>query len=422
MNGIADEPPIPGPTKIALAAIYPATLAFVMVFRSGAVKTALFGAAAGLGLAAAAAVLRSPSARIGARNRMRRNALPAASAFLYLLVVWISTLRTGLAGQTTQAAVASVLLFLLFVVFPILTDRRAAVLYSVKAFVVSGMATIIVTWGMLAARLAAGLPWGVASADSLQMEKKAIVDALSAPFILRGPFLHPNTLGLVCAGLIAGLFILRADEQRPHVRQGLGACLALCVLTLAASVSVIAAFPALLAAAGMTVFAGSRAWDRGLRAAAVAGILFFNFAVAAGLNLDYLDRLPIHSSTRVELWDRAIEIAREQPIWGLGRGGVEGRLPYGMSAHNTIIETALERGLPAMAFSSLVFILLLLRLPPARDPLSRGILHLVLAAVFLSAFEVLPLGSLWVMSADVLALAVPFVALGRTLDSPAPEP
>ncbi|MDD8026484.1 MAG: hypothetical protein PHI34_08210 [Acidobacteriota bacterium] len=413
-------------TKAAVASLYVAVLVFLFGLRSGLLKAIVFGLAAGLEIVAAVILLRSQSVRETAGRGLRRIALPAIAAGLYVAALWISGLRIGGLREVEPAAIATVLLGLLFLVLPVLVRDRNGLLFSVRAYVGAGLATVLISWGLLMAELLAGLGWGVARPAKLVYEKKAIMEALGLPFILKGPFLHPNVLGMLAAGLIAGLMILRAGERRIVIRRLETGALVLCGLTIAASLSIIAAIPALFTAAGMTLFARSRIWDRGIRAAAVAGILFFNFAAAFGLRLDFLLRLPIRSWVRIELWTQAVASIRANPTWGIGQSGVNRLLPFHLSSHNTMIEAALGRGIPAMILASLILIWLLLRLPPDRDPLSRGILHLVLAAVFLQAFEVLPLGSLWIMSADMLALALPLAALAgaspTALDSPPGPP
>lgn len=411
---MVDAPPegrMTGAAKAALALLPSSILIYVTSFRSGALKLFLFGLAAGFGLIAAVGTLRHPNALAAARRRLMALAPLTAAASVYLVAVWVSALKTGLRGQAVPAWEASLVLPLLLFVLPTFIDSHRTLAFALRAFVAAGMAMIASAWVLLLARLLTGLPWGVTTANALRLEKKAIVESLGLPFILKGPFLHPNMLGLAATGVLAGLFILRAGELRRTRRRLYDASLLLCGATIVVSLSVIAAFAALLTWAGMTVFRKARWWDGSLRIAAVAGILFFNVAAASGWRLDALDSLPIRSWTRVELWNRAIESVRESPLWGIGRAEADRRAPFGMSAHNTWIETALVRGLPAMAASSLFLILLLFRLPRARDPLARGLLHLVLGAVFLQAFEVLPLGSLWIQNTDVLALALPFAAL-----------
>ncbi len=401
-----------GAAKAALALMPSSILFYVTSLRSGALKLFLFGLAAGFGLIAAVGTLRRSGALAAARRRLVALAPLTAAATVYLVAVWVSALKTGIRGQAIPALEASVVLPLLLLVLPTFIDSHRTMVFALQAFVAAGMAMIASAWVLLLARILTGLEWGVAAGSALRLEKKAIIEALGLPFILKGPFLHPNMLGLAATGVVAGLFILRAGELRRTRRRLYDAALLLCGSTIVVSLSVIAAFAALLIGAGMTVFRKARWWDCSLRIAAVAGILFFNVAAASGLRLDALDSLPIRSWTRVELWNRAIESVQESPLWGIGRAEADRRTPFeGMSAHNTWIETALVRGLPAMAASSLLLILLLIRLPRARDPLARGLLHLVLGAVFLQAFEVLPLGSLWIQNTDVLALALPFAAL-----------
>jgi O-antigen ligase len=108
-----------------------------------------------------------------------------------------------------------------------------------------------------------------------------------------------------------------------------------------------------LAVAAALVAAGRRP-DRA-PAVPIAGFLlvFMTIAVTAAVAVGGADGVRAGDEVRADLWSAAADLAREEPLWGLGIGAFEAQNPVSDDAdlrwaHHEYLEVALEAGAPGL--------------------------------------------------------------------------
>jgi len=407
------------PAALVLIAAIP--LVYTFDFLSFPVKVILIVLSLAVLLAQAGRLCVRPAVRMEAAARLGRQKALLAAGIGYLLASWISMPMSGSRSELLAMLVATFTLVFSFLVVPVLAVRSRDIEAILEAVAIAGMAVIAVSWLLALLKVVGGPSWGLAPAGDLIFEKRALLEKWSIPFALKGPFAHPSFLGEVVICSTPGLLLMARKAARPRTRILVGLALLLCLLTLAASFSIIACIPFVLTLLGMTIFRPA-AFHRLLGVGAAASVLFFTVAVLAGWSFDFLNHLPLRSETRVLLWDRAVALIHAAGSWGMPPEQAVRLMPYGLAAHNTVIETALLFGIAAMIFYSLTVLLVLWQTSRhVRDVSGRAVFYLVLATVVMQSFEYIPLGHFGLLNFYFIVIVVPFLLL-REGSAPAAGP
>jgi hypothetical protein len=344
------------------------------------------------------------------RFRLSQNKVVLSLVLLYIALIWLSALKTGVQPKLVNLIVSSTTLIFIHLFFPVITSQSKDVDRLIKAIVVIGMAAVAVSWLMYFGKVILNVDWGVILRRDLVLEKKDLLEKLGIPFAMKGPFVHSNYLGLLVALLVPCLLYILRTSKSLRIRRWVGISLGSCFFTLVTSLSVISAIPAALTALGF-VFVRRPWFHQAIRVGAVVLILFFNLAVIARIDMQFMHRLPIRSDTRILLWNRAIELIHQGGEWGTNTTHAYQSMPFNMRAHNTIIDTALVNGIPAMIVYSLYLILILFVITPRSEvPLSLCVFYIVISTIAMQFFEYLPFGRVGViMNFFFLITTVPYI-------------
>ncbi|MCX6565872.1 MAG: hypothetical protein NTW38_05535 [Candidatus Aminicenantes bacterium] len=352
--------------------------------------------------------------RRSAVRRLRQAPTFQVIAFFYLGTLWLSALRTGLMPKLRDLLAITLTLIFTHILFPILALHRERLVLIMKAIVATGMAAMAFSWLMLFAKWVFGWNAGVMLLKSLLLEKKMLTERLGFPYLLKGPFLHPNALGLLAVATVPCVlyFVKTAQTRRTH--RFFEAGLILCALTLGASLSILSAIPVILAVVGF-MFGKRKRFHQAVCLGASGMILFFFFVILSGANVGFLKSLPIPGETRVILWNQATALIQKTHGGGIAPDQAVAGLSYGLTSHNTFYETALLHGIPA--FIALTIYLLasvfILR-PRSEDPLGLSIFYLFICWLIMLCVEILFLGHFKILSYHVLVLAIPFSLLNKS--------
>jgi len=387
-----------------------ASLTYAFSFDRGPLKSLFYVVSFAACLILSFLRLRHPSIRKDLRFRLSQNKVVLSLVLLYIALIWLSALKTGVQPKLVNLIVSSTTLIFIHLFFPVITSQSKDVDRLIKAIVVIGMAAVAVSWLMYFGKVILNVDWGVILRRDLVLEKKDLLEKLGIPFAMKGPFVHSNYLGLLVALLVPCLLYILRTSKSLRIRRWVGISLGSCFFTLVTSLSVISAIPAALTALGF-VFVRRPWFHQAIRVGAVVLILFFNLAVIARIDMQFMHRLPIRSDTRILLWNRAIELIHQGGEWGTNTTHAYQSMPFNMRAHNTIIDTALVNGIPAMIVYSLYLILILFVITPRSEvPLSLCVFYIVISTIAMQFFEYLPFGRVGViMNFFFLITTVPYI-------------
>jgi hypothetical protein len=342
-------------------------------------------------------------------RRLRQVPTFAVIAFFYLGAIWLSALRTGLRPKLRDLLAVTATLFFSHILFPILALRRERLVLIMKTIVATGMAAIAFSWFMLFAKWVFGWNAGVMLLKDLILEKKILTERLGLPYLLKGPFPHPNALGLLAVAMVPCVlyFVKTAKTRRTH--HFYEASLILCALTLGASLSILSAIPVILAVVGF-IFGKRKRFQQAVCLGASGIILFFFVVILSGANVSFLKSFPIPGETRVMLWNQASALIQETHGGGIAPDQAVAGLSYGLASHNTFYETALLHGIPAFIVLTIYLLASVFFLRPrSEDPLGLAIFYLFIGWLIMLCFEILFLGHFRILSYHVFVLAVPFL-------------
>ena len=332
-----------------------------------------------------------------------------AALGLYLLWLWVSAFKTGWKPAAAILLGSTATLLFIHLILPLGLRRRADLIAPIRVLAVLFSLAAAASLILGLAKILFGLDYGIAVPAGLYLEKKELLQAFGLPFIVQGIYGHPNRLGMMSVLAIPALLAWRKECPTRTGRNWLAAAIAACLAAVFVSLSVIAAVPA---AAAFVLFRTARepAWRRSILAALIAVVLFFNFAVILRWDMGFLAGLPITSKGRIMLWKIAVPAISQRAVFGWGAKTVSGLLPYDFPAHNSILETGLGSGLPAMLAYSFYLILLLLRFWRIdHSPPSQAVLGIFLVYVFMQFFESIRLGAPGVLSFPAVMIAVPYL-------------
>lgn len=271
-------------------------------------------------------------------------------------------------GRHLGGAAAGLLLMAAVTRWSVDRDRLAAAL---TATVMIGIAAVAVGIRSTTAPGYKGLP----------MVLSPIANPPALPFadVLGQPFVNPNAIG-IAALMLACLSVAAAVLSRPPARWQFamraagvgGGLIALPVIAVTQSRSVLLA---LLVVGALTLWAWRPRWRRAAAGVAVVGAV----CLAAFLARDPQARagLRVSLGDRTQHWSTASALLAEHPWRGIGLNGYRREAPIQVHAHNVLLQTALDLGVPgALAYLAVIVMLLhqaqrTTRLGP--EPLHRAI-------------------------------------------------
>ena len=327
----------------------------------------------------------------------------AARLALLGLALIAAALVVARRPRMLEALVRSPLVFFtLFAVLDLVASAvaerpLASLRYAVGLFAVEVMA-VAVAETFTARVLVAGLLATVGSKIVLSLALAGSPDAWWSGTRFMGALGSPNPMG-AAAGLAYLLIVLHGwyDWPRTSARAGLAAAGLAATVTLAAtrSVSAVAATMAVLVVLTPLSRVREAGWrERAAWAAAAAVLLLPTLVISGGGELAPARVLtPAQSiDLRAGWWAMLLQAIWRQPWLGYGAGstmwlGLPGTPPWGASAHNLYLETAVWAGIPAAITMALFIVAMLVAVVRSRRMGRADRIGLAIPALFYAALS-----------------------------------
>lgn len=312
---------------------------------------------------------------------------------LYIVTIWISSYKTGIKENIAMISGLSVVLFIMHFIFPVFIKTREDFIFIPKSLFVIGLLNAIFAAEFLVLYKKFNINYGIADVMDLS-DKVNVLPSLKMPRLL-GIFSNPNSLGILMAiSLPAGLMLVM-EAKKLTSKLMFVLCLLVLFFVLISSFSR-ASILSMLFIGVLFCALYFKAMLNIIKTLLLLLTLTVNFLILNGIELSFLKKLFASSTSnmRVDLWNKGIEMSRNNPFYGYGPSKVT-ELLGGYAAHNTFIEIATGSGVIALLLYSCYLILILLKIRHEAD-VNLAKYALLLVAVFsvLQLFETLIFGGM----------------------------
>jgi O-antigen ligase len=332
-----------------------------------------------------------------------------------LVAIVVSHLSRSLfwEARTQGAEFAKVLLYYLLLVGVVNTAER---LRSFLGWLVIFFA-VLATLSLLQYHGAIALPQATLLEQTEIDEETG--DVLSVPRLCGyGLFNDPNDL---CLLLVSGMGIaayFMTDRRLDWQRLACLGLIGLFVYGLALTQSR-GGFLALLAGLLVLLYARFGAWKAALVGCLAVPVLLVAFA---GRQTE-ISAADDTGQSRVQLWSEALELFKQEPLWGIGQGAFEEQV--GLVAHNSFLHSFVELGFFGGAlflgafFTSLWGLYRVSRVSANGDPETARLGHYLLAIIAAYAIGLMSLSRAYIAPTYLmLGLVTAYFSLARPLALP----
>jgi O-antigen ligase len=339
------------------------------------------------------------------------NKLLVVIVLLYVIITSASTCMIGTLSDSAYVVGNAIIIGVLLLFISISVREKGSFIFLLKLLFLIGVVNSVIALILYLLKWSHGLSLGIFPTGQFIDSKLEVLQKMNVPYVLKGLFWHPNFLGMLLAfAFPAGLFLAHeAKSLRNRVLCISG--LALFLITMACAFAFISFVPVCMA---LTLFPiiRMRLIFNLVRVFIVAIVFAINIIVVKGYDLAFLKSLPITSRVRVDLWNHAISVIREHPLFGVGASNTANHLSFGLSAHNTFIAIALGNGIFAMIIYSAFLLTLLGRIRLTEDVyLSTYMILTFLTFFVLQLFETQILGGMSIANFYFLLMMLAYLSI-----------
>jgi len=331
--------------------------------------------------------------------------------FLYVLMIWVSSFKTGIKENLVLISGITSVLIIMHLLFPLLIQTRKDFVFIIKTLFCVCILNAIIAVSILLINKYENIHYGIYKIGVPLSSKLEALPGIKIT-VLQGIFSNPNSLGILMAFIFPAILFLIQETKSLLYRFLLIVCVLLMSFTLLHSFSRASIFSTIIVLLFFLLFYFSKGFFTVAKVIMISITLLFNLLIASGIDLNFLKNQKIIHTGRFDLWDRAIEIIQGNMLFGIGYSNTFRVLPLGYSSHNTFIEIALGSGILAMILYSIYLLLLILKIRLDKDPeLSIYVLLSLLSFSVLQIFETLLFGGMSIANFYFLIVMISYLSI-----------